>query len=273
MNNQRLLVWWLFPVMVLLAACKETPPLTPHVFEIDNPIAPLIIGLSDSAASLAEYISDPYPSEGEHAGLQIITGNDQTLLDQLAGGELDAAIVYQQPDGIFFQSTPIAMDGIAICTQPEIRLEGIGLQTLQTLYSGIVRNWSMFDQSNLPVTLFGREEGSGARTLFDALVMDGSKLSPEMLIAVNESDMIQQVKEVPGALGYVMIASLQDLSALPVNGIKPTPETVTDESYPLTVPIFLVTVAEPSGDLELLGSILLSEEWQASIGEKYGRLR
>lgn len=273
MANSRLLVWWLLSLPVFIVACKQAPALTRHEFQIENPVAPLIVGLSDSAAPLEIYVRDIYSSTPDRAELQFVIGNDQTLIEQLAAGELDAAIVYRQPANDIFQYRPIAMDGLVISTHPDIQLQGIGLQTLQTLYSGTVRNWSIFDQANIPVTLFGREQGSGARTLFEAAVLGDHRLSSEVLIAVNEADMIEQVLNVPGALGYFLMASQGDSIALAVDGIKPTPETVTDESYPLSVPILLATVGEPSGDLAQFTSLLLSEEWQSTIGEKYGQLR
>lgn len=268
---------WIFiyfsSLTLLITACSNTSPEPPHEFEITEPIPPIRLGVSDSAENLAKLAKNVYQPKADQAALQITTGNDQTLLEMIAAEELDAALVFREPEGAEIWFERVALDGLVIITHPEVQLDDMGLQTLLTLFEGTVDNWSTFGQPNLPIILYGREEGSGTRSWFQKLVMNDNPVSPETLIAVNESDMLAEVNRVPGSIGYVMMASLDSQRALAINGLEAIPETVANGTYPLTVPIYLVAISEPSGDLGSFLAVLTSEYGQAQLGEKYGQLR
>jgi phosphate transport system substrate-binding protein len=214
-----------------------------------------------------------YERDPALAALHVIVGNDQTLLEDLDAGRLDAAIVYSVPESGGQWITTVAMDGLVIFTHPETQLNSTGLQELKALFAGRVTNWSTFDLVNSPVVLFSREPGSGAGTTFDGLVMGGLPVSANSLVAISEMDMLAAVTGTPGAVGYGMMGSIEGVAAIAIEGSQASTESTANGTYPLLIPLYFVSADEPSGNLQLFLSNLQSEEGQSILGEKYGRLR
>ena len=51
------------------------------------------------------------------------------------------------------------------------------------------------------------------------------------------------------------------------------PQTVADQSYPLTTPVYFVAQVEPGGPLRDFAAWIQSPNGQANLGDKFGRLR
>ena len=257
----------------MFCACGDKPIPTPPIIVATEPPAPIRVGLSDSAFALEQLARMAYETDPGQAALHVIVGNDQTLLDDLDAGRLDAAIVYSVLESGDRWLTPIANDGLVIFTHPEIQLNATGLQELKALFAGRVTNWSTFNLADSQVVLFSREPGSGAGTAFEGLVMGGLPVSANSLVAISEMDMLAAVSDTPGAVGYGMMGSLVGFSAITIDGNQASTESTANETYPLTIPIYFVSKDEPSGNLQLFLSSLQSEDGQSILGDKYGQLR
>ena len=264
---------WVLLSVGMFSACSNQPIPTPPKIVATEPSAPLRVGLSDSAFALERLARLAYEIDPGKAALHIIVGNDQTLLEDLDAGRLDAAIVYSVLESGDRWFVPVAFDGLVIFTHPEIQMSDTGIQEVKALFAGRVTNWSTFDLADTPVALFSREPGAGAGTAFDGLVMGGLPVSADSLVAISEIDMLAAVTDTPGAAGYGMMGSIEGVNAIAIEGNQASPESTANESYPLRLPLYFVSTDEPSGDLQLFLSNLQSEEGQSIIGDKYGRLR
>jgi hypothetical protein len=273
----RLADQWVFICILLsvnlFSACSEQPIPTPPKIVATAPSAPLRIGLSDSAFALERLARMAYERDPGQAALHFIVGNDQTLLEDLDAGRLDAAFVYTVPESGDRRFAPTAFDGLVIFTHPDIQLVNTGIQEIKALFAGRVTNWSTFNLADSPVIIFGREPGSGAGTAFDNLVMGGLPVSADSLVAISEIDMLAAVKETPGAIGYGMMGSIEGVGAIAIEGNQASLESITNDSYLLSLPLYFVSAEEPTGDLQFLLSNLQSKEGQSILGEKYGQLR
>jgi len=273
----RLRILWIY-IWVLLSvgifsACNDQPIPTPPKIIVTAPATPLRIGLSDSAFALeglARIANDLDPGQ---AALHFIVGNDQTLLEDLDAGRLDAAIIYSIPEPEGRWISQVAVDGLIIFTHPGIQLAETGIQEVKALFAGRVANWSTLNQAEALVVIFSREPGSGAGSGFDKLVMGGLPVSADSLITISEIDMLDSVTNTLGAIGYGMMGSTEVVATIAIEGNQASPTGTADNSYLLSMPLFLVSLEEPSGDLQVFLTNLLSEEGQSIIGEKYGRLR
>ncbi len=70
-----------------------------------------------------------------------------------------------------------------------------------------------------------------------------------------------------------MMGSTEGVATIAIDGNQASPVGTADNSYPLSTPIYFVALEEPSGDLQVFLTNLLSEQGQSIIGEKFGRLR
>jgi phosphate transport system substrate-binding protein len=70
-------------------------------------------------------------------------------------------------------------------------------------------------------------------------------------------------------MGYLS----QEVKALKIEDVAPTPESVRRGEYYLFRPFFLITRQEPTGEVKALIDFVLSPTGQSIVGRKYGRVR
>jgi phosphate transport system substrate-binding protein len=119
-----------------------------------------------------------------------------------------------------------------------------------------------------------REEGSGTRMGFEALVMEGRQVTPLAVVASSSQAMVEYVASHPNAIGYVSVGYVSpEVKALKIEGELPTPETAGRGSYPLTRELWLVTSAPPSEPVQGFVNFALGPAGQQIVGQRYGRIR
>ena len=142
------------------------------------------------------------------------------------------------------EETVLALDGIAIIVNPENSVNDLDLQTISDIYTGKITNWKDVGGSDGEIVLIGREAGSGTRDGFETITdtEDACEYRQEL---TSTGDVITTVANNPNAIGYASLASLKDsVKALSVDGVKPSEETVKDESYVVQRPFVLVTKSD-----------------------------
>ena len=265
-----LLVWSC--LSITLVACanepeRAAPPATLTPFPPD-----LYIGLSDSAAPLADLVTAAYwVATGERAPI-FLAGSDEALLSDLEQGVLEAVIVHHLPADSQFWFSPIALDGVVVMVHPDVGVDQLTISELQRILSGAVTNWGEVGGPDMAIRAFTREAGSGLRDILRARVMRSSRFSGLAQIAASDEFMQQQVATTEGAIGYSAMGSAKG-ETVRLDDQAATIETVTNQSYPLTAPLYFVAPEEPEGPLRDFLAWLQSAEGQDLLGEKYGRVR
>lgn len=159
----------------------------------------------------------------------------------------------------------VAIDGIAVCVDPENSVEGLTKEQLTDIYLGTVTNWSEVGGEDAPIIVVGREAGSGTRGAFEELL--GVE---DQCAYANELDstgaVMARVASTPGAIGYVSLDVVDDsVKALPLEGVEPTAENIKAGSYFLSRPFVMATKGEISDQSELVQAwfeYVLGEEGQ-----------
>jgi phosphate transport system substrate-binding protein len=144
--------------------------------------------------------------------------------------------------------TPVARDGIAIVVHPTMRVSDLALEQVRAIYAGEIRNWRLLRGRDLPITVITREEGSGTRAAFEALVMDGRRIVASALVQDSTGAVRQMVASDPAAIGYVSIGLVDaSIKALRLGGVEPTEANIDAGKYPLVRPFLFVVSAEARG--------------------------
>lgn len=266
----KLLLWLLLAVV----ACNETSTRpTPAATETPPP-ALLHVGITNSAAALADTIAHAYAQKTDRALLNPIVANGATLRDDLGAEHLDALLVHHIPQGSENWFNPVALDGLVVVVHPDNPLHALTLEEIQSLFAGQIENWSGLGGPELPVNPVVRERGSDDRILFRRRVMGSQAISINSLVQSDSDSLLEAVAADRGAIGYTMMAGLQEtVVAVEIDGVAPTPQNAATQSYPLTVPLYFVAPAEPQGELRAFLAWLQSTEGQTIVGEKLGRVR
>ena len=157
----------------------------------------------------------------------------------------------------------VAIDGIAVVTDPANTVTGLTTDQLVSIYKGETKNWSDVGGSDEAIVVVGREAGSGTRGAFEEL------LGLEDACAyANELDstgaVMAKVASTPGAIGYVSLDVVDDtVIALSLDDVEPTEENIKAGSYALSRPFVMATkgeIAEQTPAVQELFNYLKSDE-------------
>ncbi len=179
-----------------------------------QPFQPLKVGVCSSFRPLVDEIS-----KTGLWGIEVTEGPSRFILRKFQAGEFDLAIVaLPVPEG-----TIIAKDALAIVIHPSNRVDSLSLEELRRMYAGYVWDWSLLGWEGGEVVILSREEGSGARVLFEEEVMKGERLSPAAIVIPSSQGVLDYVASRPGAIGYVSASHLNDkVKALRLEGKPPS---------------------------------------------------
>jgi len=229
--------------------------------------------LSNSATTLEEIASEHYDPPGAFRKIQFIIGNDDTLLNDLERGILDAAILYSVPPNTESWFNPVALDALLFFVHPTNDIDALSMAELQAIFSDNIKNWTGVGGSDLPIELISREPGSGARAILEERVLIGRPLAAAALITPNPTAVQTAIAAAPGALGFDMMGALDGPGTLSINGNSANPASTASQEYPLTAPLYFVSSEEPAGELRAFLSWLQSPDGQSVLGDIYGRVR
>ena len=251
--------------LFLLTAC------TPQPFTVTREPVTLRLIAVDSCGPLAEELISAYEEAHPWVTVQVEVFNSLVAEQTLRAGGADLALLSwlqetaDEEQGLLW-SQPFARDGIAVIFHPATPFTEIGLVHLQEIFRGRVQEWG-----GVVLTAVSREEGSGTRAAFESVVMGGFAVGLTAVVMPSSEAVIEYVARTPGAIGYVSTlwirGSVADgVRVVPVEGVLPTRDAIADGSYPLSRPLYLAAVAEPSGEAREFAQWVLGPEGQAITG-------
>ena len=139
----------------------------------------------------------------------------------------------------------IAIDGLAIIVHPAMTLEKLSITQVAQIFAGKMTNWKSLGGPDLPITVFARDDKSGTWDTFKNLVLtNGYPLSPKATRFESNDQLSRRVASLPGAIGFVGLASVNNAKALSIHDdgtepLAPTTGTVATEDYLLSRRLFL----------------------------------
>ena len=116
----------------------------------------------------------------------------------------------------------IAKDGIAVIVHPANPVRNMTLEQLRGIFSGKIASWAGLGWLDKPIYFVNREEGSGTRDAFEALVMKKREISDEALVQDSNGSVREIIANNPQAIGYISFGIVNhQVKALAVNSIIP----------------------------------------------------
>ncbi len=136
----------------------------------------------------------------------------------------------------------IALDGIAIVVNTENTVSELTSEQVAQIYTGEITNWSELGGADAPIAVYGRDSASGTRSAFEEIlgIEDACVYTSEYS---STGDVIGNVASNPNAIGYASLSAVNDsVTAVAVDGVAPSEETVADGTFPIQRPFVIVTV-------------------------------
>lgn len=140
----------------------------------------------------------------------------------------------------------VAIDGIAILTDPANAASNLTKDDLIKIYKGEVKNWSEVGGEDSAIVVIGREAGSGTRGAFEEILDIVEKCSYASELD-STGAVMAKIASTPGAIGYVSLDVIDDsVKALTIDGVQASEAEIKAGNYLLSRPFVMATVGEIS---------------------------
>lgn len=220
------------------------------------------------ANAVAESFMAKYPGvtvtaefTGSSAGIEAVTAGSVDI------GNSSRALKDEEKEAGAVENI-VAIDGIAVVTDPANTVSGLTKDQLISVYKGEVKSWSELGGEDAPIVVIGREAGSGTRGAFEELLEleDACAYASEL---DSTGAVIAKVAATPGAIGYVSLDALDDtVKALALDDVEATAENIKAGNYFLSRPFVMATkgeISEQSEAVQELFEYLASDEGKQVI--------
>jgi phosphate transport system substrate-binding protein len=170
----------------------------------------------------------------------------------------------------------VAMDGLPVLVHPSNPVKQLTVEQVRDIYMGKTTNWKQVGGPDKEIVVISRDTNSGTYETFEGLVMthkvNGEKTREKIKDGaeyVGSNGAIRaRVQSTPAAIGYAGLGFVdKTVKALEINGIYPTPQTVTSGRYPIARPLFMFTNGYPKlgSHVHAFVTLHLSEKGQEII--------
>lgn len=174
--------------------------------------------------------------------------------------------------------TVIAYDGIAIVINPANGIEDLSSEQIKGIFEGTITNWNEVGGADEDIIIVTREDGSGTRSAFEEILGLQKEIGDKKVSSIAQSALVAEgngtikatVASKVGAIGFVSLGYIDDtVSAINVDGVVPTPESVKAGEYSISRPLLILTQPDAPAHVQEYVDFILGAEGQAVVSEKY----
>ncbi|WP_199099939.1 substrate-binding domain-containing protein [Dyella sp. ASV21] len=142
--------------------------------------------------------------------------------------------------------TPVAFDALVMITHPSNTVPNLTAKQLHDIYFGKITNWRDVGGKDAPINLYAvASPGDGVEYSLRRLIFGrGNQPVAAPRLYVNTAKLEEAVTLDPNALGVTTlsgVATNSKVRMVSVEGVHPSLATISDGSYPLYTPLYLVT--------------------------------
>lgn len=185
--------------------------------------------------------------------------------------------------GVELEVIPIVKDALVFLANTANPVRNLTQQQVKDIYSGKITKWNQVGGNDQPIIPYQRQINSGSQTLFLQLAMQETTPmdAPTNRRPTSMNDLVDAISEYnnsKNALGYSVYYYTQQMyvkdnaKLLQIDGIAPTNQTISDETYPyLTYYYAVIRSSEPANSYsrQLIDWLLCPEAQQLASGTGY----
>jgi phosphate transport system substrate-binding protein len=248
---------------------------------------------SDTMVNLAQAWAEKYHQQHPDVSVQVLGGGSGVGVASLTDGNCDMANTSRRmkPEetekvrarqGAKPLEHIVGYDAMGIYVHPGNPIESISLGELAEVFGdgGTIRRWSELGVDMPPrvpdrIIRVSRQNSSGTYSYFREHVLGRKRdMGLGALEANGSKDAVALVSRTPCAIGYsgmgyatpgVKMVSVARKKGEP--GIEPTLENAKADKYPITRPLLIYTVGEPTGPLKEYLAWILSPSGQKTVAQ------
>jgi phosphate transport system substrate-binding protein len=232
----------------------------------------VVVAGSTSVQPYVELLAEEYAGVYGGHDVDVQGGGSSAGITAARSGVADIGMssraLYESEDDLW--SVEIARDGLAVIVHPSNPVRDLTLAQVRDIYSGAISNWSEVGGGDANIHIITREEGSGTRTAFEELVMDGVFIKAKAIVQDSNGAVKQIVSSDRNAVGFISLGLVDgSVRSVSLGGISPSAWAVRDGSYVLFRPFLFVTESVPRGHTMDFISYVLSPQGRLTL-EKEG---
>jgi len=210
--------------------------------------------------------------------------NTDPAYTKLINNEADLIVVTEPSEdelkrasdaNVELEVTKVVNEGFVFFVNKNNKIDSLTFDEIVKIYSGEITNWNQVGGDDAEIIAYQRPENSGSQTGLYSLVMKELPVkarTPKEEVNLSMAGIIEYVSDYENGLdaigySYYYYANemyySEDLKYLGINGIKPTYETIKDESYPILTAYYIVTrKGETNENVLKLKETMLSKRGQ-----------
>lgn len=235
--------------------------------------AGVVIAGSTSVQPYAEILAEEFEQLYQSSEIDVQGGGSAAGITAAESGTADIGMSsrnLKDPElerGLWW--VEIARDGLAIIVHPDNLMKDLTFEQIRDIYSGKILNWNQVGGRDAEIHLIAREEGSGTRTAFEDLLMDGQRITPKAIVQNSNGSVKQLVSNDQDAVGFISLGLVNhQVRALRLNGVAATHENIVNGTYELYRPFLFIAKSKPTGAVEQFIEFVLSDEGQQTLAQK-----
>lgn len=235
-----------------------------------------IVG-SSALQPLIEQAGNDYHLANMSSNIVVQGGGSGTGLSQVQAGavEVGTSDVYAETqkgiDAKKLEDYPVAVVGIVPIANKGVGVKNLSTKQLSDIFTGKIKNWRQVGGKNQSIIVINRSRGSGTRSTFEDLVLNGKEA-----INSQEQDSNGTVKKIvnstPGTISYISFpyANDQNIQKISINNVQPDNRNIPTNKWPLWSYEHMYTKGKPNKATAAFIKYVLSKKVQKDLVPKIG---
>lgn len=194
---------------------------------------------------------------GSGAGAKAVQSGEVSLA--FLSREVDAA---EKAAGLV--GSVYALDGVAVIVHLANTTANLSVAELKDIFTGTTSAWA----DGKPIIAFNRNADSGTREVFQDRVLGKAAFTAKAAIK-HDGVLISSLAKLPGAVAYTSLGEVDEakVKVLTIGGVKPSPATLRDGSYPIGRKPTLATKGVATGEEKAFIDFVLGAKGQAVVAK------
>ncbi|WP_254174511.1 PstS family phosphate ABC transporter substrate-binding protein [Planktothrix pseudagardhii] len=173
-----------------------------------------------------KYFQKPSQSPGSGSGIKLLIENQITFAES-SRPLLELEYQQARQRGLNLTEIPIAIDGIVVAVNPNLKIPGLTINQLKQIYTSKVDNWNQLGGENIPIVAYSRPQESGGTTDFFILnVLGGEKLGKSVKLIPTTTEALRAIANHPGGIYYASAPEVVAQCTIKPIAIGLTPDTL-----------------------------------------------
>jgi len=258
----------IFAVAAMFGCTVQSPTTTPTRVQVK-----LQLPATEASFPLTRNLTQRFAHLYDEPRFNVEQRSYEILLQQLNQESISYFTSSHIPARDDLWAAPLAVDGLAIIVSPLNSLNDLQIDDLRDIFAGQIADWSELGGTEIAIAPLTVSESSDTYRELQRMLTGTTGITGNALLAPNFEAMLNTVSEAPGAIGYAPLNMVDsNVKVLAIDGVLPSPDSVSKQLYPLRSTIYIIGRKEPPPPYRNLIGWVQSDAGQAVVAESHATL-